>query len=178
MKKRFIKSLLVFSIFAVLPITTLVSCDNQQVTTPESYSISVNNVDGAQIKLSKTTATEGEKVTFTIEVTNEEKVLNEVSVTGDDKSVEVSKSGDTYSFLMPNYNVTINVTLKDKVFEPHNIRSNEVEDWSLTYLVNNQEVTTATRNDLVTVEVTTTSTTTRFVSLTSEDVTLTKYENI
>lgn len=174
MKKRFIKSLLVFSIFAVLPITTLVSCNNQQVTTPESYSISANNVDGVEIKLSKTTATEGEKVTFTIEVTNEEKVLNEVSVTGDDKSVEVSKSGDTYSFLMPNYNVTINVTLKDKVFEPHNIRSNEVEDWSLTYLVNNQEVTTATRNDLVTVEVATTSTTTRFVSLTSEDVTLTK----
>lgn len=174
MKKRFIKSLLVFSIFAVLPITTLVSCNNQQVTTPESYSISANNVDGVEIKLSKTTATEGEEVTFTIEVTNEEKVLNEVSVTGDDKSVEVSKSGDTYSFLMPNYNVTINVTLKDKVFEPHNIRSNEVEDWSLTYLVNNQEVTTATRNDLVTVEVTSTSTTTRFVSLTSEDVTLTK----
>lgn len=177
MKKRFAKCLLVFSFFAVLPISTLASCGvSQEVETPESYTITANSVDGATIELSTTSALEGDEVTFTVSITDPDKVLGDVSVGNEDDEVSVVKDGDSYSFIMPDHNVNVSVSLNDKVYEKHDIKANSVDDWSLTYLVNGQEVTSATYRDVVTVNVETTSETTRFVGLTSEDVELTKVE--
>ena len=75
----------------------------------KTYPVTVNTNSDFNVSGLKSRYEEGNKVTFTINVTNSNKEIQEVKINGE---VANPVNGATYEFIMPASNVTINVTLK------------------------------------------------------------------
>ena len=76
-----------------------------------SYLVQLNLEDGVEVSGIKTEYKYRSVVTFTVNVTNPDKAINEVSVDG---SILTPVSEGNYKFTMPNNEVIVKVTLKDK----------------------------------------------------------------
>lgn len=144
-------------------------------TTPvkQAHAITVVEVTGAKVSTDKNEAKEGETVTVTISEYAEDKVFGSIVINdGAVTATELTK-GEKYTFVMPDGEVTIKVTIADKVYEAHALTVNAIDGFSVKFYKDNQTVTEATYRDQITVKVESNSTTQRFKSLTSADVTLT-----
>ena len=174
MKKR--KGFAGFLLISGLILTTglsLSSCkEGPTETIPTSYKINVSSSEDYEIiDLSKTSATTGEEVSFKVNVLDSEKEIDEVTVSG---VSEVKIEDGLYSFIMPEQDVTISASLKEKTYLPKAINVNKVEGFEVKILVGEKEVTEAKKGDLVTINILNTTENKRFLSLTSEEVTLTE----
>ena len=147
MKKR--KGFAGFLLISGLILTTglsLSSCkEGPTETIPTSYKINVSSSEDYEIiDLSKTSATTGEEVSFKVNVLDSEKEIDEVTVSG---VSEVKIEDGLYSFIMPEQDVTISVSLKEKTYLPKAINVNKVEGFEVKILVGEKEVTEAKKGD-------------------------------
>ena len=84
-------------------------------TVETKYSVTANNGEGYEIKeLSKTSAKEGEEITFKVNVTVENKTIDKVKF----NTTEITPLDGLYKFKMPASNVSITVTLKNETPTP------------------------------------------------------------
>ncbi len=113
----------------------------------------VNESAGGKATTNYTTNVKpGTEVKLTI-TTNRGYVLSEVKVSyGDNKTVELTDNGSNYTFIMPEDDVTVDVTFKEK--DIHNITINSAEYGEVTATVaNTAKSTTAYSNDVVTLNI-------------------------
>lgn len=145
-------------------------------TTPvkEAHAITVSEVTGAKVTADKTEAKEGETVTITITEYAEDKVFGSIAVNDGAVIVNEVTRGEKYTFTMPDGEVTVKVTIANKVYEAHALTVNAIEGFTVKFFKGNEAVTEAVYRDAITVKVESTSATQRFKDLTSADVTLTK----
>ena len=80
--------------------------------TPVYYKVGVNNGEGFEVVGLNNEYSVGSEVTFSVNVTDSTKVINNVKV-NDNRLTPTN--GNNYKFTMPNKDVVIYVTLKDKV---------------------------------------------------------------
>lgn len=166
MKKRILK----FLVFAnVLMLASLSGgCDNQNTPSSssfsssntsssssssviEKYNITCSSVAGADVSVDKTTAKEGEKVTITVNVTDNSKMVEKVTV--GNLNVTTVEENKTYTFIMGQGNVTVVVSLVDRPKQEHSITINHDEGIeSFTLKVNNEVGSKAKEGDEVTLE--------------------------
>lgn len=79
------------------------------------YSITVTEVTGATVNVASSSEA-GKTVSFTITLTDaENKKVDSVTVKSGDTTINVTNSNGSYSFVMPEGNVTITVTLGDVI---------------------------------------------------------------
>lgn len=78
------------------------------------HAVSVNESDEFAISGLESEYEEGNEVVFTINVNDSNKTIDEVKVNND---VLIASSGTTYKFYMPNTDVNITVTLKEKEYK-------------------------------------------------------------
>lgn len=189
-KKNLLKGLVALSFLGLASTGVLTSCNQTSSSQPtadtdpntppssntdvESYSITVASVAGATVTADKESAEEGEKVTITISNIQEDKEFDSISINDGEVEATAVTAGQTYTFVMPDENVTVVVTLKDKVYEAHAIKINEVAGFTVEFYKGTDKVTSAIYRDEIEVRITSTSTTQRIKSLTSNDVTLTE----
>lgn len=189
-KKNLLKGLVALSFLGLASTGVLTSCNQTSSSQPtadtdpnnppssntdvESYSITVASVAGATVTADKESAEEGEKVTITISNIQEDKEFDSISINGGEVEATAVTAGQTYTFVMPDENITVVVTLKDKVYEAHAIKINEVAGFTVEFYKGTDKVTSAVYRDEIEVRITSTSTTQRVKSLTSNDVTLTE----
>ena len=117
-----------------------------RIKTKHRISASVNDEDKGEVMLGQETASEGDQVNFNVFVFDEEQYqVSSVSVTdGNGNNVQVTDEGDnSYSFTMPDSDVTISVTIEES---PKHRISASLNDDSLG-VVNVQE--TASEGDRV-----------------------------
>ena len=111
MKKK--TPILLFSLaLGLLPLSVsgLTSCETKKAV----YSINLNQVVGATLSADKIEASEGELITLTISSLQVGKEVDKVIISDD---IEVSKVNDsTYTFVMPNKEVSVTLVLKDIVY--------------------------------------------------------------
>ena len=111
MKKK--TPILLFSLaLGLLPLSVsgLASCETKKAV----YSINLNQVVGATLSADKIEASEGELITLTISSLQVGKEVDKVIISDD---IEVSKVNDsTYTFVMPNKEVSVTLVLKDIVY--------------------------------------------------------------
>lgn len=82
------------------------------VSSKNAHSIAVNIPDGNDVELNLNEAKEGDEIVFTI-VTAENKEVDSVTVNGE----PLSSDDGVYTFTMPDSNVILNVSVKDKIDE-------------------------------------------------------------
>lgn len=86
-------------------------------TEPEpekEYAVTAGTADGAEITVPEKSKA-GETVTIKVNVTDSDKEIDAVTVTGASGAVEVTKTGESeYTFIMPEEDVNVTVSLKDK----------------------------------------------------------------
>ena len=137
----------------------------------KTFKVTVEKNDEVNVKTDKAEYKKGETVTLTLEILNADKEVHSIQVGENIEVKEVTKNV-TYTFVMPEANVSVKVNLKDRVFEAHALKVNQVEGFEVKFLKDNLEVTEAKKGETVTVKITATSSTKRFVSFTSSDVQL------
>ena len=137
----------------------------------KTFKVTVEKNDEANVKTDKAEYKKGETVTLTLEILNADKEVDSIQVGENIEVKEVTKNV-TYTFVMPEANVSVKVNLKDRVFEAHALKVNQVEGFEVKFLKDNLEVTEAKKGETVTVKISVTSSTKRFVSFTSSDVQL------
>ena len=137
----------------------------------KTFKVTVEKNDEVNVKTDKAEYKKGETVTLTLEILNADKEVDSIQVGENIEVKEVTKNV-TYTFVMPEANVSVKVNLKDRVFEAHALKVNQVEGFEVKFLKDNLEVTEAKKGETVTVKITATSSTKRFVSFTSSDVQL------
>ncbi len=104
------KNLIYISFITFILISSLFifsACKEKESPTP-TYTITVPKSDDYIISIDKTTAEEGSEINLTITPTNPDVIIEEVRY---DKLL-CNKSGNNYSFTMPNRDVTINVQIQ------------------------------------------------------------------
>ena len=137
----------------------------------KTFKVTVEKNDEVNVKTDKAEYKKGETVTLTLEILNADKEVDSIQVGENIEVKEVTKNV-TYTFVMPEANVSVKVNLKDRVFEAHALKVNQVEGFGVKFLKDNLEVTEAKKGETVTVKISVTSSTKRFVSFTSSDVQL------
>ena len=137
----------------------------------KTFKVTVEKNDEVNVKTDKAEYKKGETVTLTLEILNADKEVDSIQVGENIEVKEVTKNA-TYTFVMPEANVSVKVNLKDRVFETHALKVNQVEGFEVKFLKDNLEVTEAKKGETVTVKISATSLTKRFVSFTSSDVQL------
>ena len=137
----------------------------------KTFKVTVEKNDEVNVKTDKAEYKKGETVTLTLEILNADKEVDSIQV-GENIEVKEVTINATYTFVMPEANVSVKVNLKDRVFEAHALKVNQVEGFEVKFLKDNLEVTEAKKGETVTVKITATSLTKRFVSFTSSDVQL------
>ena len=137
----------------------------------KTFKVTVEKNDEVNVKTDKAEYKKGETVTLTLEILNADKEVDSIQVGENIEVKEVTKNV-TYTFVMPEANVSVKVNLKDRVFETHALKVNQVEGFEVKFLKDNLEVTEAKKGETVTVKINATSLTKRFVSFTSSDVQL------
>lgn len=137
----------------------------------KTFKVTVEKNDEVNVKTDKAEYKKGETVTLTLEILNADKEVDSIQVGENIEVKEVTKNV-TYTFVMPEANVSVKVNLKDRVFEAHALKVNQVEGFEVKFLKDNLEVTEAKKGETVTVKINATSLTKRFVSFTSSDVQL------
>ena len=83
------------------------ACGDKESHTP-TYTITVPKSDNYTISIDNTTAKEGTEINFTITPTNSDVIIEEVKY----GELSCNKSGNNYSFIMPDRDVTINVQVQ------------------------------------------------------------------
>lgn len=137
----------------------------------KTFKVTVEKNDEVNVKTDKAEYKKGETVTLTLEILNADKEVDSIQVGENIEVKEVTKNV-TYTFVMPEANVSVKVNLKDRIFEAHALKVNQVEGFEVKFLKDNLEVTEAKKGETVTVKISATSSTKRFVSFTSSDVQL------
>ncbi len=137
----------------------------------KTFKVTVEKNDEVNVKTDKAEYKKGETVTLTLEILNADKEVDSIQVGENIEVKEVTKNA-TYTFVMPEANVSVKVNLKDRVFEAHALKVNQVEGFEVKFLKDNLEVTEAKKGETVTVKINATSLTKCFVSFTSSDVQL------
>lgn len=137
----------------------------------KTFKVTVEKNDEVNVKTDKAEYKKGETVTLTLEILNADKEVDFIQIGENIEVKEVTKNV-TYTFVMPEANVSVKVNLKDRVFEAHALKVNQVEGFEVKFLKDNLEVTEAKKGETVTVKISATSLTKRFVSFTSSDVQL------
>lgn len=145
--------------------------NNNKPSEEKTFKVTVEKNDEVNVKTDKAEYKKGETVTLTLEILNADKEVDSIQVGENIEVKEVTKNV-TYTFVMPEANVSVKVNLKDRVFEAHALKVNQVEDFEVKFLKDNLEVTEAKKGETVTVKISATSSTKRFVSFTSSDVKL------
>ena len=137
----------------------------------KTFKVTVEKNDEVNVKTDKAEYKKGETVTLTLEILNADKEVDSIQV-GENVEVKEVTKNTTYTFVMPEANVSVKVNLKDRVFEAHALKVSQVEGFEVKFLKDNLEVTEAKKGETVTVKISATSSTKRFVSFTSSDVQL------
>lgn len=137
----------------------------------KTFKVTVEKNDEVNVKTDKAEYKKGKTVTLTLEILNADKEVDSIQVGENIEVKEVTKNV-TYTFVMPEANVSVKVNLKDRVFEAHALKVSQVEGFEVKFLKDNLEVTEAKKGETVTVKINATSSTKRFVSFTSSDVQL------
>lgn len=137
----------------------------------KTFKVTVEKNDEVNVKTDKAEYKKGETVTLTLEILNADKEVDSIQV-GENIVVKEVTKNVTYTFVMPEANVSVKVNLKDRVFEAHALKVNQVEGFEVKFLKDNLEVTEAKKGETVTVKIIATSSTKRFLSFTSSDVQL------
>lgn len=137
----------------------------------KTFKVTIEKNEEVNVKTDKAEYKKGETVTLTLEILNADKEVDSIQVGENIEVKEVTKNV-TYTFVMPEANVSVKVNLKDRVFEAHALKVNQVEGFEVKFLKDNLEVTEAKKGETVTVKINATSSTKRFVSFTSSDVQL------
>ncbi len=145
--------------------------NNNKPSEEKTFKVTVEQNDEVNVKTDKTEYKKGETVTLTLEILNADKEVDSIQVGENIEVKEVTKNA-TYTFVMPEANVNLKVNLKDRVFEAHALKVNQVEGFEVKFLKDNLEVTEAKKGETVTAKISATSSTKRFVSFTSSDVQL------
>ena len=143
--------------------------NNNKPSEEKTFKVTVEKNDEVNVKTDKAEYKKGETVTLTLEILNADKEVDSVQVGENIEVKEVTKNAN-YTFVMPEANVIVKVNLKDRVFEAHALKVNQVEGFEVKFLKDNLEVTEAKKGETVTAKITATSSTKRFVSFTSSDV--------
>ena len=136
------------------------------VTTPETYTITTESLEGATITPSKTTGlVAGEEVSITVTVTDTTKEI--ATLTANDVTLGKGTDG-TYKLVMPSENVTLKATLKDvEVEATYTITATSVTGATITL-----DKETAKVGEEVSVTVTVTDETKEVATVTANEVTL------
>lgn len=87
------------------------SDDSSEVPPATSYAITSDIDEGATLTIDVTSAKAGETVTFSLEVTDSSKDIGSVKVLAGTSEVSLTRSGNSYSFVMPSSDVCITVRL-------------------------------------------------------------------
>ena len=103
-----------------------------EVEPVQTYKVSLNEGEGFTVSGLRNEYQEGSEVLFTVNVNDSTKEINEVKV---NDTIINKYSGNKYKFTMPNKDVVINVTLKDKEVEnPNNPNPNfESSTYNIKY---------------------------------------------
>ena len=138
------------------------------VTTPETYTITTESLEGVTITPSKTTGlVAGEEVSITVTVTDTTKEI--ATLTANDVTLGKGTDG-TYKLVMPSENVTLKATLKDvEVEATYTITATSVTGATVTL-----DKETAKVGEEVSVTVTVTDETKEVATVTANEVTLGK----
>ncbi len=109
------KLLLMFALCAIFLSggILLSACGEDNPPPPEQYNITLETSSDFEITSSHQKATEGETVTLEVTITNENLEID--SVFANETALE--KDGNSYSFVMPAQDVTINVTTKERTYQ-------------------------------------------------------------
>lgn len=136
------------------------------VTTPETYTITTESLEGVTITPSKTTGlVAGEEVSITVTVTDTTKEI--ATLTANDVTLGKGTDG-TYKLVMPSENVTLKATLKDvEVEATYTITATSVTGATITL-----DKETAKVGEEVSVTVTVTDETKEVATVTANEVTL------
>lgn len=136
------------------------------VTTPETYTITTESLEGVTITPSKTTGlVAGEEVSITATVTDTTKEI--ATLTANDVTLGKGTDG-TYKLVMPSENVTLKATLKDvEVEATYTITATSVTGATVTI-----DKETAKVGEEVSVTVTVTDETKEITTVTANEVTL------
>lgn len=145
--------------------------DENKPSEEKTFKVTIEQNEEVNVKTDKAEYKKGETVTLTLEILNADKEVDSIQVGENIEVKEVTKNV-TYTFVMPEANVSVKVNLKDRVFEAHALKVNQVEGFEVKFLKENLEVTEAKKGETVTVKIAVTSSTKRFVSFTSSDVQL------
>ena len=137
----------------------------------KAYKVSFTANEEVEMKTDKSEYKKGETVTITLNIKNVDKTVGLVEVSSK-AQVTVVEIDKTYTFVMSEEDVTVTVTLKDREYGQKALTVNEVEGFSVKFFVNEQQVTSAKKYDVVTVKLEVTSVTKRFKSLTSAGISL------
>lgn len=138
------------------------------ITTPETYTITTESLEGVTITPSKTTGlVAGEEVSITVTVTDTTKEI--ATLTANDVTLGKGTDG-TYKLVMPSENVTLKATLKDvEVEATYTITATSVAGATVTL-----DKETAKVGEEVSVTVTVTDETKEVATVTANEVTLGK----
>ncbi|MBO8427529.1 MAG: Ig-like domain-containing protein [Firmicutes bacterium] len=110
MKKKLLSVITLSAILGV-GVVSLAGCDERTTQQTQKYSVTCETSSDYTVSgLNAEGYSEGDLVSFTVTVTNEEKEIESVKVNGRD----IQGSGSTYQFGMPAQDVTIVITLKNK----------------------------------------------------------------
>lgn len=167
MKKKILKFLVLANVLMLASIST--ACDNQQATSSSSssssssspssssvvkkYNVTCSSVAGANVTVDKMTAEKGEKVTISVNITDDTKIVEAVTV--GNLTVTTVEENKTYTFIMGEENVNVVVSLVNKPKQAHSITINHDDGVeSFTLKVNNEEITNAKEGEEVTLELT------------------------
>lgn len=141
----------------------------------KTYKVSFAANEEVEMAVDKAEYKKGETVTITLNVKNVDKTVDLVKLSNEGE-VTVVTVDKTYTFVMPESDVTVTVKLKDREYGQRALTVNQVEGFAVKFFVNDVEVTSAKKYDEVTVKVVSTSTTKRFKSLTSAAISLKEVE--
>lgn len=156
MRKKLLNSLILISVISFLTLPSLTSCDPDTEIKNETHNVSVKETNGVEIDVDKKTAKEGETVTISVNVTDTTKEVSAILINGSSEGVSEVTKNKTYTFIMIDKDVTIEVTLKAIGEEPtleYNIDFNVEGEVNIKAYVSDQEVTKAKEGDRVTLKV-------------------------
>ncbi len=100
----------VSSSISTVPSTSTTPSSSSSTSVTSKYKVTINKSDDFVVSGLNDTYEVGEEVSFSVNVTNENKAIKEVKANND----ILTLNNDTYSFVMPSMDVAINVLLIDK----------------------------------------------------------------
>ena len=156
MRKKLLNSLILISVFSFLTLPSLTSCNPDTEIKNETHNVSVKETNGVEIEVDKKTAKEGETVTISVNVTDTTKEVSSILINGSSEGVSEVTKNKTYTFIMIDKDVIIEVTLKAIGEEPtleYDIDFNVDSEVNIKAYVSDQEVTKAKEGDRVTLKV-------------------------